>query len=400
MFHVKRRRLLLLPILLLVPLLIACEIADAPDGWAAPTADPQEPDTVLLPTGEGRVVAIDLLSSNARWQFPSEDDTFTGLDGELDPTAFYANPVWSAYTNEWLIAEYDQGVLYGIHPRGDSARVVFSAAELFDEARIVADPLLDPQNPELVYLVTTDNRVHAVNIEIPPAGVDDLVWTWQGESEHPIWGSPALVESDDGRVLVVGGLGGQLTALRLDGEEAGEVAWTRRLGSGIASALLAHEGRLYFGAFDRTFYALDPRGGDTIWSAQGSNWFWSTPLIDEGVVYAADLDGDLYAWDAASGFPRWDTPYAAGERIRAQPIVVRGDSGATIVLISRDGVVHQLDAATGVSLWRSSELVNDDVLADALYRDGQIYISNESGRLFSVVLGINAATQIYPRQDG
>ena len=404
MFHVKHprraRRLLLLPILLLVPFLIACEIADAPDGWAAPTADPQEQDTVLLPTGEGRVVAINLPTSSADWQFPAESDTFIGIDGELQPTGFYANPVWSAFTDEWLLAEYETGVVYGIHPRGESARVVFSASDLFNDARIVADPILDPLRPTRLYVVTTDDRVHAVDIENPPASVDDLVWTWSGGSEQPVWGTPALIEGGDGRVIVLAGLDGRITALRVDGPEPGSVAWARRLDGGIASALVGYEGALYFGAFDRTFYALDPRGGDIIWSAQGANWFWSTPLIADGVVYAADLDGNLYAWDAATGAARWTAPYAAGERIRTRPIIASGgDGGATIVLVSRDGVVHQVDAATGLSLWRSSQLIDDDVLADALYRDGQLYISNESGRLFSVALGINAADQIYPRQD-
>ena len=395
----RGRGLLALLMLLLLPALAACEIADAPDGWAAPTADPQERDTVLLATGEGRVVAVNLPTSNADWQFPGENKTFIGIDGELEPTAFYANPVWSAFTDEWLVAEYQSGVVYGIQPQGRSARVVFNAAALFNDARIVADPLLDPLHPDRLYVVTTDYRAHAVNIENPPASVEDLIWSWGGGSEHPVWGAPALVDGLDGRLLVLAGLDGRITALRLDGPEAGEAAWSRRLGAGVASALLGHEGTLYFGAFDRTFYALDPRAGDIIWTAQGANWFWSTPMIADDVVYAADLDGNLYAWDAATGTARWDTPYAAGERIRTRPIVIGGDAGATVVLVSRDGVIHQVDAATGLGLWRSADLVDDDVLADALYRDGQLYISNESGRLFSVALGINAATQVYPRQD-
>ena len=396
-----RRLLLLLPILLLAPLLIACEIADQPDGWAAPTADPANPDTILIPTGEGRVVALDLLARNAAWQFPREDNTFTGLDGELEPTAFYADPVWSEFTNEWLVAEYDEGVVYALHPLGHSARVVFSAAELFGDARIVANPLIDPLHPDRLYVVTTDYRVSAVNIESPPSSVDDLVWSWHGGSEHPVWGAPALIESGGRRLLVLAGLDGRITALQLDGEAAGSAAWSRRLDAGIASAIVGREGVLYVGAFDRTFYALDPRAGDTIWSAQGANWFWSTPLIDDGVVYAADLDGNLYAWDARSGAARWSSPYNAGERIRSRPIVVRGgDAPPTVVVVARDGVVHQVDAATGLSLWRSAGLVDNDVLADVLYRSGELYISNESGRLFKVILGINAAEQLWPRQDG
>ena len=72
----------------------------------------------------------------------------------------------------------------------------------------------------------------------------------------------------------------------------------------------------------------------------------------------------------------------------------------SLVAVTRDGVVHRIDAATGVSLWRSADVIDDDVLADALYRGGELFISNESGRLFKVTLGINAAIQVYPRQDG
>ena len=404
MFHVKHRlrpRIwLLLALLLLVPLLVACEVADQPDGWAAPTSDPEDAGTLLLATGEDRVVAVDLATSNALWVFPREDKTFTGLDGELEPTAFYADPLWSAFTNEWLVAEYKEAVIFALHPRGHSARVVFDVGELFEDARIVSNLLIDPEHPERIYVVTTDYHVHAFNLERPPTTVDELVWTWSGESEQPVWGSPALIETDEQRLLVIAGLDGRVTALQLDGAEAGTPAWSRQIGAGVASAVVSYEGVLYFGAFDRRFYALDPATGATIWTATGQNWFWSTPTTDEGVVFAADLNGNLYAWDARTGAKRWDSPYAAGERIRSQALIVRDNTGRSIVAVTRDGVVHRIDAATGVSLWRSSDVIDDDVLADALYRGGELFISNESGRLFKVTLGINAAIQVYPRQDG
>lgn len=397
----KLRRCFLLPLLLLIPILTACEVADQPDGWAAPTTDRQDPDQVILPTGEGRVVAIDILNNTTVWQFPKEENTFPGIEGELEPTAFYADPVWAEFTNEWLVSEYEEGVIYAIRPEGGdtTARIVFNAADLFDDARIVAPPLLDPRRSDRLYVTTTDYRVSAIHLESPPSGPDDLIWSWQGESEHPVWGGPALVMSEGRPLLVLAGLDGRITALALDDAEAGEVVWTRQLSTGVASAIVSHDGVLYFGAFDRTFYALDPRDGDTLWSARGSNWFWSTPVIDNSVVYAADLDGNLYAWDAQTGVSRWDSPYAAGERIRARPIVI-DDVNRSIVIVARDGVVHQIDIATGASLWRSADVIDDDVLADALYRSDELFISDESGRLFRVILGINAAEQLYPLQDG
>lgn len=397
MFHVKQsdrvgRRRWLVPLLLLViPVLVACDVADQPDGWAAPTPDPVEPETQLLaPTGEKTVVALRLLDGNfgaAAWQFPDDDGHFPGLDAEIEPEAFYADPVWVEATDEWLLAGYSDGVLYAVRRDGESARVVFDS-----EARLVADLVVDGTT---VYLADTSYRVYAVDIEQP----GEPVWTWSGDSELQIWGGPALVDTERGRLLVVAGLDGRVTAINVDGPEAGSSAWQIEIESGIAGAVSASDGLVYVGGLDRSLYGLDAATGGLVWEAQASHWLWGTPLIHSGVMYVTDLRGNVYAFDTRTGAKRWLEPYAADDRIRARPLFVeRADGGdGILVLVARGGMIHQLSAADG-SLLRQFRLEGaKDLMANAVLREDRILVSDEDGVLYAVLLGANQAVRLYPQ---
>lgn len=398
LFHVKRLRRVRVPVafvlLLAVPVLVACDVADQPDGWAAPTLDPVEPETRLIaPTGEDQVVAVQLLDGNlgsAVWEFPDDDGNFPGLDGEIEPVAFYADPVWVEATDEWLLAGYSDGVLYAVQRDGESARVIFDS-----EDRLVADMVVDGSR---VYLADTAYKVYAVDIEQP----GEAVWTWDGDSDLQIWGGPALVETDRGRLLVVAGFDGRVTAINVDGELAGRSAWQIQIESGIAGAISATDGLVFVGGLDRTLYGLDAATGAQIWATQASHWLWGTPLIRDGVIYTTDLKGNVYALDALTGEKRWLEPFDAGDRIRAQPLYVdfaaeSGDAGGILVIVARGGMIHQLNASDGSALRQFQLEGAKDLMANAILRDDRILVSDEDGVLYAVLLGANQAVKLYPQ---
>ncbi len=379
-------------VLLTLPVIAACDVADQPDGWAAPTPDPLEPDTRLLaPTGDNTVVAVQLLDGNlgaAAWEFPDDDGRFPGLDFEIDPVAFYADPVWVPETEEWLLSGYSDGVLYAVRGDGESARELFAT-----EARIVADLVVEGTR---VYLADTAYRVHAVDIEQPGSSV----WTWSGDSDLQIWSGPVLVETDRGKLLIVAGLDGRVTALHISGAEAGTPAWQIEIDAGIAGSIVSADGIVYVGGLDRIFYGIDAATGAQIWTAQASHWIWGTPLIHGDVIYMTDLRGNVYALDALSGQPRWLQPYAADDRIRARPLFVEFDdpdsSGGILVIVARGGMIHQLNASDG-SLLRQFQLEKaKDLMANAVLKDDRILVSDEDGVLYAVLLGANQAVRLYP----
>lgn len=388
----RRRITALAALLLIIPLVVACDVADQPDGWAAPTPDPVEPEARLLaPTGDKSVVAVELLDGNlaaAAWQFPDDDGRFPGLDAEIEPVAFYADPIWVPETDEWLLAGYSDGVLYAVQRNGESARVVFDT-----ESRIVADLIVQGTT---VYVADTGYRVHAVDIEQPGTSV----WTWSGDSDLQIWGGPALVQTERGRLLVVAGLDGRVTALHLDGEAAGSEAWHLAIEAGIAGTVVAADGIVYVGGLDRVFYGLDAATGAQVWTAEASHWIWGTPLVRDGVIYMTDLRGNVYALDALTGAPRWLRPFAADDRIRAQPLFVEFDeeqaTGGILVIVARGGMIYQLNAADGTLLRQFRLDKAKDLMANALLRDDRVLVGDEDGVLYAVLLGANSAVRLYP----
>ncbi len=378
----------LLAVLLVAPLLIACSVSDQPDGWAAPSPDPISPDTRLItPTGEDQVASIELIDGNlgaALWHFPDDDGAFPGLDEEIEPLAFYADPIWAPSTDEWLLAGYADGVLYAVRRDGESARILFDS-----EDRIVADLVLDGDR---VYVADTGYRVYAIDIEQPTGAV----WTWDGNSDLQIWGGPVLADTEQGRLLILAGLDGRVTALHVDGNRTGEPAWQIQLQGGVAGGLASADGVVYVGALDRTFSALDAATGNQVWSIDASHWLWGTPLVHNGVVYATDLRGQVYAWDARSGAMRWQQPFKAEDRIRSQPLLLEiDDETAILVLVARAGMIHQLDAATGTPLRQFQLEKAKDLMANGILRDDRILISDEDGSLYAVLLGANRAVQLY-----
>ena len=391
MWRLRRRGATLLVLMAAVPLLVACDVADQPDGWAAPTLDPVEPETRLIaPTGEDQVVAVQLLDGNlgsALWEFPDDDGNFPGLDGEIEPVAFYADPVWVESTDEWLLAGYSDGALYAVRRDGESARLVFDS-----EDRFVADLVVDGTR---VYLADTGYRVYAVDIEQP----GEAVWTWDGGSDLQIWGGPALVDTERGRLLIVAGLDGRITAINVDGDLAGRSAWQIEIESGIAGSIGATDGLVFVGGLDRTLYGLDAATGAQIWATEASHWLWGTPLIRDGVIYTTDLRGNVYAIDALTGARKWLQPFSVGDRIRAQPLYVEHESGegGILVIVARGGMIHQLNATDG-SLLRQFRLEGaKDLMANAILRDDRILVGDEDGVLYAVLLGANQAVRIYPQ---
>lgn len=391
MWRLRRRGATLLVLMAAVPLLVACDVADQPDGWAAPTLDPVEPETRLIaPTGEDQVVAVQLLDGNlgsAVWEFPDDDGNFPGLDGEIEPVAFYADPVWVESTDEWLLAGYSDGALYAVRRDGESARLVFDS-----EDRLVADLVVDGTR---VYLADTGYRVYAVDIEQP----GEAIWTWDGGSDLQIWGGPALVDTERGRLLIVAGLDGRITAINVDGDLAGRSAWQIEIESGIAGSIGATDGLVFVGGLDRTLYGLDAATGAQTWATEASHWLWGTPLIRDGVIYATDLRGNVYAFDALTGARRWLEPFAVDDRIRAQPLYVEHESGegGILVIVARGGMIHQLNATDGSPLRQFQLEGAKDLMANAILREDRILVGDEDGVLYAVLLGANQAVRLYPQ---
>lgn len=167
-------------------------------------------------------------------------------------------------------------------------------------------------------------------------------------------------------------------------------------------------GRVYFGSFDGTFYALDAASGALAWkfATQGErrytarhihgalpagesmpdpfDVFLSSPAVVDGVVYFGGGDGNVYALDAADGTPRWR--FATGDVVHASPTVVDG----TVYVGSWDSCFYALDARTGAQRWRlktgEDHRIHNQVgiQSSAVVANGVVYFGCRDSKLYAV----------------
>lgn len=98
----------------------------------------------------------------------------------------------------------------------------------------------------------------------------------------------------------------------------------------------------------------------TLWTTDLSDDGYACPSVADGIVYLVDHEGDkdvVKAFDLETGDNEWTFRYdAPGKKnygfARATPAVQDG----RVFTVSRDGVVHALDAKSGKKLWRRDVL--------------------------------------------
>jgi outer membrane protein assembly factor BamB len=167
------------------------------------------------------------------------------------------------------------------------------------------------------------------------AGNGELLWQAggfnpEGTGFWPAISSPVIV--GDMAVIPVGRddrRQGSIQAVKLGG--SGDVteshrAWARDDVGVFVPALVEHEGRVYLLRNRGGLVCLDPKSGETIWSAElpeGRASYYSSPVIANGVLYAAREDGMIFSVKVGEKFELLgENPM--GERIIASPVPVAG----------------------------------------------------------------------------
>lgn len=122
-------------------------------------------------------------------------------------------------------------------------------------------------------------------------------------------------------------------------------AWTRSVGGGLSSPVIASDGTIYIGG--NTFlYALNS-DGTVKWTRNINSSTRSTPAIaSDGTVYIGSLDDRVYATTSAGG-SKWT--YLTGGDITSSPAI---GSDGVVYVGSRDGYLYALNPSNGSRKWR------------------------------------------------
>lgn len=117
---------------------------------------------------------------------------------------------------------------------------------------------------------------------------------------------------------------GRVVALAL---QTGASTWERPL-PGAPGPLLVFDDRVFLGADDKFFYALDARSGRVRWRQRVGGRPAGPPAADARHVYYVALDNILWAFDRGNGGRKWHTPLpmrpSGGPLVMGDRVVVAG----------------------------------------------------------------------------
>ena len=127
----------------------------------------------------------------------------------------------------------------------------------------------------------------------------------------------------------------------------------------MKGALALDRGRLFFGDYSGTVYAIRQRDGSRIWKVGaasggafglGSGNFYSSPAVDYGRVYIGSTNGAVYSFAARTGRLAWRKQ--TGAYVYASPAVGQVAGGPPTVWIgSYNGKFYALNARSGSVRW-------------------------------------------------
>lgn len=239
-----------------------------------------------------------------------------------------------------------------------------------------------------VFIGSADGGLHALDRH-------DGTERWRYDAGAAVHGSPALHEG----TVYVTDLHGTLHAVSA---QSGELRWRVETGptmpfpwghesgdiyaSSPTLAVVDGQVLLYFGAGDGSIYAVDPEGGDVVWTLATGGRIRSTPAIADGILVVGSADGVVYAADAATGESLWThatrgASLASGEfgydrrTIQSSPAI----SAGRVHVGARDGFLYTLDLRTGRRLWDSDHEISW-VNSSPAVANGRVFAGSSDGQ--------------------
>lgn len=208
-----------------------------------------------------------------------------------------------------------------------------------------------------------------------------------GQDQPEGWAAPAV----DGSTIYVATREGRI--MRLDEGTATETQVTvpnndNRVGP-VYTDLILRNGVLYFGSYDRAFYAVNPTTGAGQRQALPAPVVGDALVLDDGtIVYAtaaatgdASRNGRVYAFRGDPTQPLWQSSITVDE---AWGGVALGPDGAVYVP-SLDRQIFRTGLSNGDTLSVFSGPAAFS--AGALIRDGVIYIGDFDRRFYAIRIG-------------
>lgn len=173
------------------------------------------------------------------------------------------------------------------------------------------------------------------------------------------------------------------------GRKDGVERWRLPLVNGVEGGAQVVGDRLYFGASDGNFYAVNLNNGQTVWTFPVHAETLAAPTVEGGIVYFESGADVVYALDASTGKQVWvyNRQLTGNLSIRAttRPTV----AGEKLLVGFSDGFVVALRKRDGGLIWERKIGKSNrfrDVDATPVVDGSEIYVASFDAALYSLNL--------------
>ena len=181
----------------------------------------------------------------------------------------------------------------------------------------------------------------------------------------------------------------------------GDEIWRFDVKSGVEGGASLVGDKLYFGASNGQFYALQAGTGRLIGSFPLRAESLSPPNVQDGRIYHLSGDGRLYAIEAKSGSKLWVYSKRSSSnlsiRASSRPLIFNN----RVYVGFADGSISCLNAQTGGLIWEKNlgrgEKFND-VDSSPVIHKGKLFVSSFERGLFA--LDPNSGATLWTHEDG
>lgn len=366
------RALAVTPVLLLVALLFsACVSVEKPQGWGSPAFSA---DSIILQESKDHLAAVRVAANGATraWVFP---DKARPEDKELKLAAIYGTPV---VDGDAVYFSSFNGGIFALNKT--DGRPIWRLASGF-KGDVVSG--VSVSGGKLAF-GTTEGNLYLVDAKDgkPSAG-----WPKGGVSyKKGIWAAPII----KGDLVYVATMDGKVDALKL---ADGSTVWPAPFNStgAVAALQLLDDGHLFAPSLNKHVYILNTADGSVAQDYKARDWVWSGGAFKDNAVYFGDFSGNVYAVDITTGADRWPATALGEDRVKAGPAIVDD----VVVFGDRVPAVHFLKASDGSRLGIGVPLTGAGTIrADAVAKDGAIYLVTTSGRLFKADPGTQTVNEV------
>lgn len=198
------------------------------------------------------------------------------------------------------------------------------------------------QSGKYVVYANTSGIVYALD-----AATGNEIWKYKTGGK--VFSTPAVYGSGDAASVIIGSCDTYIYSLRI---KDGKVNWKYKCGKSVLGSPTVFGGKVYIGASDHTFRALNAKTGKLVWENKDVKGFIEAkPYVDKEQVVIGDWANRLYSFNPANGKLQWEWK-VKGSRMLSPAAVWPIKANGNIIFATPERVTYGLDAKTGKQLWR------------------------------------------------